>query len=327
MTDYTKNINNGTMMIRDTGGNIEFWFKTGSSTWNNQQDWGWSLDGGGWNMGVFKLNIGGDWHHIGTIYVGPGASRQVGMRIVGEGLGWPTTDFFVVVPRSTVPPAPTAVWFENLSQSGVTAKFSGQGDGGSPILEWQLAYGTSPTTGQVYIASNGTSIISGLAQGTTYYFWARGRNALGWGAWSPRSQVTTWSVPPAPTPVTFSLITQNSLRATFSNQGTGGTALLEWELAYGTDPDTPQLFDYHPSSGVRDLTNLDPGRVYYFWARGRNSVGWGPYSPVRSATLVAGARVRDGAEIKRAVPYVNDAGVWKLALPMAKNGGVWKETT
>lgn len=323
MADYIRNITNGTMMIRDTGGNVEFWFKTGSSTFNHNQTWGYQANGA-YHQQDFDLRSGGAWQLFGAVYIGPGATQDVLFRIFGEGTGWPTTDFWQTISRTTVPPAPTSVNFSGLTSTSVHTTFGSNGDGGSGIIEWQLAWGTDPWTAQYYTPSSGSLDVTNLVPGTTFYFWARGRNALGWGNWSVRSQITTLSVPPAPSPVEFTNITQNSVHAQYVGNGDGGAPILQWQFGYGKDPDTPQLFI---DGFYLDFLNLDPGKVYYFWARGRNWIGWGPWSVVRVATLIAGARVKVDTEWKRAVPYVKVAGVWKLARPWYKVGGIWKEST
>lgn len=327
MADYIKEIPNGSMMIRDLGYDVQFFFKTGSTTWNNQQDWGWSIDGGGFNMGVFKLSTGGAWHHLGTIQVGAGGDRLVGMRIVGEGLGWATTDHMVWVPRATVPPAPTLHSAVAISTTQARVNFGGNGDGGSGILEWQIGYGTDPWNVQ-YLAGGmtGLDVIGGL-NGQWWYFWARGRNALGWGPWSNRGAAHIWRVPDAPTPVTLSQVTQKSLHASFRGGFDGGEGHDEFQLAYGLVNDVAQATHITANSGEVDLTNLQHGRIYHFWARGRNAVGWGPYSAVRVQALIAGSRVNDGGTWKRAVPYVKDGGIWKLAKPYGKAAGAWKEAS
>jgi hypothetical protein len=69
--------------------------------------------------------------------------------------------------------------------------FSGNYDGGSPIREWQVHYGLNPSFGEYATGSDGSTRIGGLLPGKTYYFWSRGRNDIGWGAWSPRTQANT----------------------------------------------------------------------------------------------------------------------------------------
>jgi hypothetical protein len=71
----------------------------------------------------------------------------------------------------------------------VHAVFTGNGDGGSVVLEWQIGYGTDPTTPQLS-ASGYNMDIAGLSPGSKYYFWSRGRNKYGWGAYSVRSEAT-----------------------------------------------------------------------------------------------------------------------------------------
>lgn len=325
MADHVWNIGTGDqMMIRDLGianGHVEFWFHSDSATWNYQQNWGYDA-GGGYVGGEFRLEKNGAWHHLGTVYIP--TSRNVMMRMVDEGLGWPTSDRTVWISRAGPPPAPIMYGATALGISSVRVNFGSGGDGGAPVYEWEITYGTNPNSGTQYITSNGLTDIAGLAPGTWWYFWARGRNSLGWGGWSGRAQAFTWRIPDAPSPVTFDQITQTSLRARFNGGFDGGEPVDEWQLAYGLDPNTEQF--YLPSSGTNILSNLKPGATYYFWARGRNEVGWGPWSSVRAQTLRAGAMVKRDGTWRRALQYEKVNGIWRLAKPYVKHGGVWRET-
>lgn len=327
MADHVWGIGGGAeMMIRDLGianGHVEFWFHAGAQTWNNQQTWGYDA-GWGYQQGDFKLNTGGGWHHLGTVHIP--TSRNVMMRMIGEGLGWPTSDRTVYISRATVPPAPRFISAYATGTSSVHTQFVGQGDGGTPVREWQLAYGMNPNYADYYIGSNGINDVGGLTGGAWWYFWARGRNDIGWGPWAARWQAFTWRVPDAPTPVTLDLLTQTSLRTRFWGGFDGGTPVVQWQLAYGLTPDV-NAATLVTSNGTYDLSNLVPGATYYFWSRGRNAVGWGPWSAVRAQALRAGAFVNDANSIpKRALPYVKYNGVWRLARPYVKVGGVWRET-
>lgn len=324
MADYTRTIGTGdVMMIRDTGYNVEFWFHSDQYTWNNQQRWG-QQSNGAYTEGTFKLNSGGAWHHIAT--VGVGSTQDVLFRMFDSGLGWPTYDFWQRIDRATVPPAPTMQSATALGTSSVRVLFNGNGDGGTPVREWQIGYGTSSSYPQYYVGSDGSTDIGGLAGGTTWYFWARGRNDVGWSGWSGRASAFTWRVPDAPSVVTFDLITQTSVRSKFTGGFNGGESVDEWQLSFGLDSgaDDTVITD---NDGLTTHTDLQPGQTYYFKARGRNAVGWGPFSAVRSQTLRAGALVKDNNVWKRALPYVKVNGVWKLVKPYVKQAGVWKETS
>lgn len=94
----------------------------------------------------------------------------------------------------SVPPAPTPITLvvNNNAQTTIPYSFKSNGDGGSSIIEWQVGYGTSSTTYQnTMLATTWTPIVSGLTPGKTYYFWVRGRNAIGWGNWSSRTSSRT----------------------------------------------------------------------------------------------------------------------------------------
>lgn len=173
--------------------------------------------------------------------------------------------------------------------------------------------------------------ITATATGT--YSWTMpysGSNSLG-GPTTQSVYVSRATVPPAPTPVAFSEITHESVKTVFNSNGTGGAAIIEWQLSFGTnggDIDGSGNAMYS-SSGTRVMTGLKPGQYYAAWARGRNSVGWGPWSAGRSFYTLSGCHVRVGGVWKSAVPYVKVGGIWTPAIPYIKvgsNPGSWKAT-
>lgn len=91
------------------------------------------------------------------------------------------------------PPAPTPIGVDQIDQNSFRYRFHGNGDGGSDIIEWQIGWGTNPSIPSKYVKSSGTSTISGLPPGLVYFVWSRGRNAVGWGAWSTRTVVSTYA--------------------------------------------------------------------------------------------------------------------------------------
>jgi len=325
MADYTRDIGGGTtLMIRDHGNLVEFWVRTGSQSWNNEQPWSFGANGGNSGTLYFRLLRGGGWQKMGQTNVG--YDQTVRFTIFNSGLGFPTYDFYQHIQRTTTPGSPHIWDTTAISSSFIRVQFTGGYDGGSPILEWQIAYSSNGSSPEGYWGSGGFSEIGPFNSGERKYFWARGRNALGWGAWSNRTEASTWRIPDAPYPVTVSEQTQTSTRTHFNDAYNGGTDILERQLGYGLDPDSPTHFagDFDADQVI---TDLEPGRKYYFWARVRNSVGWSPWSGRRDYNLVAGARVLFLGTWKRAVPYVRVNGVWRVAEPWVKVAGVWKETS
>lgn len=325
MTDYTANIGGSTtMMIRDLGGTVEFWVKTGSQTYNYQQPWGWGANGVNSGTLYFRMLQGGQWQKFGEIYVG--YNQTVRFTLVNSGLGFPSYDFYQAISRTTVPQPPYIYDTHAVSASEIYVEFSGTNDGGSPVLEWQIGYGSNPNGPDLFVGSGGGTTVGGFSSGQRVYFWTRARNAIGWSGWSSRTEATTWKVPDAPSPVSFSAVKQTSLLAHFTDGFSGGPAILERQFGYGKVEVSPTDF-WGAVPGPNDFINLDPGKTYYFWARSRNTIGWGAWSAISPISLIAGARVLVGSQWKRAVPYVKHAGVWKVARPWIRDAGVWKEST
>jgi hypothetical protein len=71
----------------------------------------------------------------------------------------------------------------------VHAKFTGNYNGGSGVLENRIGYGTSTTAPQYYANGYDVDITANLAPGVTNYFWSQQRNTYGWSALSARSSV------------------------------------------------------------------------------------------------------------------------------------------
>lgn len=329
MTDYTRATgSSGTMMIRDSGGYIEFWLQAGSLTYNHQLNWGYTINGVT-GTGVFDFVSGGGWQRLGRWAVN--SSQTVTFRLMASGtsgLGGPTT-FAVAINRATIPPAPILA-ISSYTATSATLNSTNNGNGGSTLDQWQLGYGTNPSYPVSYMnlnLSTGDGTVTGLAKGSTYYFWARVHNAFGWSGWSARASLTTWKEPPAPTtPVVTAGPTQNSVTVKYLNQGNGGTAILEYQLAFDK-VNPPVTTMVGPNNGIAALSNLSAGDKYYFRVRARNAVGWGAWSGILTVQLKAGAYVKMGVTWKRAVPYVRVNGVWKVAQPYVKIAGLWKQTS
>ena len=323
MTDYTLGIGgSSTMLIRDLGPSVEFWFKTGPDTWNNDQWWSYNANGN-YVRQKFRLLRGGNWQFFG--YVNVYESQNVRFTIEASGLGWGTTNFDQWISRSSVPPPPTINSVTPTSTSAFHVVFTGNGDGGSTVDEWQLAYSV-PNGPTSYVSSTGTSDVGGFSSGDLIYFWARGHNSVGWGDWSARAEGVTWTVPGAPDGPTLLDVGQKSMQVSYDfDDNPNNPTTLERQLGYGTSPSAPTTWVSDPS-GIFTLSSLSPGGTYYIWGRSRNSVGWGPYSDSTQVTLIAGARVLSGGQWKRAVPYVRVGGIWKVAEPWVKSQGVWKKT-
>ena len=328
MTDYTKTTGvNGKMMIRDTGTDVEFWFKAGySSDWWNGMPFNWTANG---TTTSKKINYptGADWYKVGEVRITD--SQTVTFRLTdgsnASGIGGPTS-FSQAIKRDTIPAKPSTPVISSITASSVYVTFSDGSNGGDAIDARQIGYGTSSTSVQHTVSSDRSTTISGLSAGTTYYFWARTHNSEGWSSWSGRASAKTLKVPDAPSTPLLSSAKMTSVDVAFSANGNGGSTITGFEIGWSTSSTG------NPTSSVaakspQIVTGLAPGTIYFFRTRAKSAVGWSSWSGAASVRTVAGAYIKVGAEWKLAVPYVKIGGVWKIAEPWVKSVGVWKRTT
>lgn len=194
MTDYTKATGGtGTMMIRDTGGNVEFWINAGNSqTYNYALPWAYVVNGvsSSWQSFRYAPNTG--WQRLG--YWNVTSSQTVTFKLGStgtQGFGGPTT-FSQYISRATIPAAPNKPILSNETVNSIDISWTPNGNGGSTITEYQIGYGTSSSGPTSYVIANSPYTVSNLAMGTVYYFWVRAKNALGWSAWSAVNSARTY---------------------------------------------------------------------------------------------------------------------------------------
>lgn len=329
MVDYKKSTgSSGEMMIRDTGSVVEFWINSHNSvTFANQMPWGYTVNGSTNNTREHRYVAGAGWDKLGSWTVS--SDQTVTFRLFDtgtSGLGGPTT-FSVAIDRAAPPSTPSRPVLSNITASSMRVVWTPGPSNGAAINLYQVARNTSNTvSGATLFNVDPDTTFSSLASGTMYYWWARTRNAKGYSPWSAVAYARTIKVGDAPDQVITSDPTQTSFTASFTDNGNGGSTILERQIAYNT-VNTVSGATYVSYSGVRSITGLSPATTYYVWGRVRNAAGWGPYSPVATERTIAGAWMNVNNQWKEAIPYVRVGGVWKLARPWIRDAGVWKEST
>jgi Fibronectin type III domain len=327
VTDWTKTTgSNGTMLIRDTGDVVEFWFKAGhESDWVNGLQFNYTVDGDT-DPKTINYPTGADWYKVGSKTAT--YSQTVTFRLLSDtsisGIGGPTT-FPHAVSRDTHPGAPSTPKISGIKATSVVVSFTDGSNGGDSIDARQITYGTSSSGGTDNLSSDGSTTVSGLNPNTTYYFWARCHNSEGWGPWSGRASAKTLSVPTAPSAPLLSSITATSVDVSWTENSNGGSSVTARQIGWGTSSTAPTSSVSANSPQV--VNGLTPGTTYYIFVRVQNSVGWSAWSKPTSMRTVAGAYILVGSTWKLAVPYVRVSGTWKLAETWGRSAGVWKRTT
>lgn len=229
---------------------------------------------------------------------------------------------------------PTIPRFSSLSATSVFVTFTdGDWNGDAPDGR-QIGYGTSPTTTQIIVSSDGSTNITGLSPGTTYYFWARVHNSYGYSDWGGRGSIKTHGVPAAPSAPVLTDVTQVSVAVSGTPNDNGGSPLTGYDIGYQPDPGVgdgippPAPETIVPTTGISGwvIFGLTPNVKYNFWIRAKNVIGTGPWSERSPVTTIAGSRIKIAGSVwVNAVPYVRVGGVWKVARPWVKVDGVWQE--
>lgn len=183
-----------------------------------------------------------------------------------------------------------------------------------------------------FLIAEGNFNVPHRADGHAEYIFSGGLNLTNLGSaststgWRSLPHIQTATVPQAPTPVGFSDITQNQIRYHFSGNGDGGSPIREWQALWQDATINGPQNAYGSNGSTLLGPGLIPGRTYNFWSRGRNDIGWGPWSSMSSARTIAGARVKHNGVWKEAIPYVKHNGAWKLAQPYSKVNGIWRKS-
>ncbi|KDA05866.1 hypothetical protein DC31_13955 [Microbacterium sp. CH12i] len=184
--------NAGTMEIHDDGVNVTMRIRSSDGSTYSGAIPIQVLVNNSWS-GWFNVGYpsGSPWVNVwaGGLYFSQSVAFRVGATGTwGFGNGG---ELWAAVGRATVPDAPTMTGFgpnpDQITATSMRVRFNGHGDGGSPITSWALQRATDAafTQNVVTIGSSGTSVVTGLAPGTQYWWRARGGNAVGVGAWSP----------------------------------------------------------------------------------------------------------------------------------------------
>jgi len=145
--------------------------------------------------------------------------------------------------------------------------------------------------------------------------------------WRSLPRIGGSAVPQAPTAIGIFDITQTTMRYQFSGNGDGGSPIREWEVHWGLDPNVGQFSERGGTVNTGNVTvSVPPARRIYFWARGRNDAGWGPWSARMDAKSIAGAKIKVNGVWRDAVPWIKVNGVWRIAQPYQKKNGTWRKT-
>lgn len=280
---YTMGVDIGRSGTSVTVGNLHVVKSAGyTGYWTaNSYSWSISISTGGGQSGTwtydFRGNTGGTVARVifgDTRQFAVGAGRTATVTVtVAMSFGSATVSQQVTIPNT--PPAPKNIGVDQATTNSLRYRFSSSGDGGSAVTGWQARYSTnSSMSGATTIASTGTSVVTGLNPGTTYYFQSRGQNAMGWGAWSAVASGQT--LPATPPVLTVTPSTDGSAATAKLSPPSGVSGVNEYEIRYTPVGGTSVTVSSTATS--KTISGLQPGTGYAWRARARIGTYWSPWS-------------------------------------------------
>ncbi len=294
-SEYTRGTGTtGTMMIRvaDAAGTtgvisanyVQFWINAGQSQTNvGSLPWSGFINGVNVGGGV-NYPSGNPWVLVAQYHAGYTQNIRFSIGASGtQGLGGPT-DFYLTIYRGTIPPAPAMRQPSQITPTTMLVQFDSQGDGGATITGWTLQGSTSPTFATILFttSSSGTTTVTGLQPGTTYYYRARGTNTVGTGAWSaPVSATTTDPGPPTITTVTPDA---TGTKATIVLTGPSGFTVSSYVIQRRTPGGTWATVLSGSANPSQESTGLTPGQTYEWRAAAVTSGYTTPFSAATTRT-------------------------------------------
>jgi hypothetical protein len=232
------------------------------------------------------------------------------------------------VTPTSVPSAPTGVTSsEGTSNNIIVSWTAPASNGGSPLTSYDIYVYNASTSSLVEVItglspSSTTRSITGLTQGTSYYFQVSAVNVNGEGPKSTPSNVTTLLADPtAPTGVTATAGNQQATVTWTAPSSNGGSAITSYTV-YVYNATTSALVA--TVTGVpgspATITGLTNGTSYDFTVAAVNSYGTGPQSNPSNVVTPSSPNTVPGAPTNVVAAAGNQQATVSWTAP-ASNGG------
>jgi subtilase family serine protease len=232
----------------------------------------------------------------------------------------------VVTVTATPPATPTSLTAKTASSSSIALSWTGSTGATSYLIE------RSPngTTGWAQIGTTGSSATSytdtGMTSSTTYYYYVMASNSAGNSPASNTASATTAAAPPAaPTNLTASTVSSNSIALSWTGS-TGASSYLIERSPNGTTG-WAQIGTTGSSAKSYTDTGLAASTTYYYYVVASNSAGNSPASNTASATTAAappaaptGLTAKAASSSSIALSWTSSAGATGYLIERSANG-------
>jgi hypothetical protein len=208
-------------------------------------------------------------------------------------------------------------------------------NGGTPITGYLVEYSTNPSGPWTPINTGSTAttyIVTGLTNGTLYYFRVSGINSVGTGTPSNVISLTPSTIPGVSVIISSVSCDNQQVSVTWAPPtNTGGSPILSYNLQYSTSLTGPWLPTPTPYSVAAPttptisytFTGLTNGTQYYFQVAAVNVIGPGPYS-AQTANSTATPSITPQPPIPITTTTITSSSIavsWTTPTGLANTGG------
>jgi hypothetical protein len=188
-------------------------------------------------------------------------------------------------PATVIPAAPGTITVA-VADSQLAASW--EAVAGATLYKVYYSSKEDSTFAEEYAAVTVTScVISGLANGTTYYIWVKAQNAAGTSDFS--AMASGIPVAPVTKPYPPYAITLTPAATSIDASWEAVTGATSYEVWYGTSNNAGAAHKYGEDviDSVCIISGLAEGTTYYVWLKSKNSAGTSDFSLVHSVTTAA----------------------------------------
>ena len=153
-------------------------------------------------------------------------------------------------------------------------------DGGTAITGYIVSYNDDPLAAKTVGATTGAgttdAVISGLTNGTTYYFYLQASNSQGNSAYSAyKTAMPAATAPSAPTALAVTAESDQAVSLSWGAPTTnGGSALTKYRVNYSNGGSEHLFLDnIDPGTTTATVTGLTNGTTYTFYVYAYNAIG------------------------------------------------------
>ena len=198
-------------------------------------------------------------------------------------------------------PGSTSPAIASTGNTQIGLSWTANASGASSITDWLVQYSTDNTTWSTFndgVSTTTSVTVTGLTNGTLYYFRVAPINPATTGAFGQAVSATPRTTPNAPI---FTTLTPGNAQVvvSWSAPTTGGSAITDYDIQYSSSNGAvwTTFSDGTSTATTATITGLTNGTAYVFQVLAKNLAGSGSYSATSSSSTPRTVPNRPGTTV------------------------------